>query len=44
MNQPRVFISDVFNQMDGDRKLALKESVEFGPKQVDSFIDFIKNN
>ena len=41
MNVPRLKIPNAFQQIDQQRKLALKESYPFLEEQVDAFLDFI---
>lgn len=42
MNQPRVVIPNVMQQLDSNGKLALKESYPFLENQANAFVDFIE--
>lgn len=42
MNQPRVVIPNVMQQLDSNGKLALKESYSFLENQANAFVDFIE--
>jgi chromate reductase len=42
MNVPRLTVPNAWQQLDGEGKLQLKESILFLQKQADAFLDFLQ--